>query len=151
MQKDQSYFKILDFVRTKEDLNLIKDELDLLEKSLFEVKGETFDVVLDRKLPKEVSDLVRELTLKADKKSVILGLKKILDGLKHVEVTIAFRPTNKFVEDIWSEINKDRTEKVAIDLKTDKDIIGGALISYEGKFFDGSILKMLNDTLKSYV
>lgn len=126
-------------------------ELDLLKESLYETKGETFDVVCNRLIRKRTADLVLKLVLNNDKGEVIENLKKELMKIKFVEVTLANDPTYELESNIWNWFNKNVNQNVAIDIKVDPQIIGGAVISFDGKFFDGSVSSHLDNVLRNYV
>lgn len=150
MQNDQIYSSFTDLVSTSDDYNLLNMELELLEESLFETKTD-FEYVLLHKVRKETSDLISKLIVNQKKEVVLRGLKKELAKIKFMEVSVAFDPSIEVTERIASFVKKNSKQSLAIDIKVDPKLIGGALVSFEGRFFDGSVLKKLNETLMNYV
>gem|GEM_PF-6449439 len=129
----------------------MKNELDLLGTSLFEVKkGTDFDSVLSNLIRQETRDLVLSFILNEDKKKVIEDLKNELMKIKFVEVILAVDPSYELVEKILARIKSYVKENIAIDVKVDSSIIAGATVSYEGRFFDGSMLKNFEAVFENY-
>ena len=167
MQKDQTYSKVLDLVHSREDFNLIGSDLDLLNESLFETKNNNFDVVISSLIHKDLASLVLALVPNENRKKVLDNLRKELEKIRFMEISLAVKPSYKLVSSIFEYVNKNINQRIskactfgkskacpfriAIDIKVDPSIIAGALISYEGRFFDGSLLKEIENELKNYV
>lgn len=151
MQNDQIYSELVSFVKTKDDFGLINDQLDLLEAGIYETKGNTFDFVLKNKLPDSFSKLILKLTEFESKEDVIKKIRERLSDVKFLELTLAIQPTQKFIEKMTDWISKSSTLNIALSIKIDQSIIGGALIEFEGKYFDGSVRSKLERILKDYV
>lgn len=147
MQNDQRYSKVLDLIQTREDFNLLNQELDLVEETQFEVKPRDISGMIR----KSTSYVLTEFLQTEDKKKVIDELRKELLKVKFMEITTSYQPSIKNINDISLLINQDQPQKVAIDIKLDPMILGGAQIAYEGRFFDGSLSSKLENILKKYV
>ena len=150
MQNDQIYSEIINLVSTKDDLNLINNELDLLEEGIYETKGNTFDFVMENSISGSLSILVSKLILGQDKETIIKKLKEQMLEVKFVELTIAIDPSKKFIEKLANWLKESVDQKIAIDIKIDHSIIGGTKIIFEGKYFDGSIKNKLDKILINY-
>lgn len=141
MQNDQIYSKSLDLIQTRDDLNLLNKELELIEESSFEVGK------------KDISTLIRRESsfLLGSTREDIEKLRQQLTKIEFMEITFSYQPNIKLINDISLFINNNINQKILIDIKVDPMIIGGAIISYGGRFFDGSLLHKLENALKKYV
>src|SRR5260221_229798 len=83
-------------------------------------------------------------------KSVIKELRAKLDKVKFMELTLAFDPSSKLLNKIISLVKSSAGPNVALDIKIDKGIIGGAVIAYNGKYGDFSLSGKLESVLKNY-
>ncbi|HWA51565.1 MAG TPA: F0F1 ATP synthase subunit delta [Patescibacteria group bacterium] len=149
MQNDQIYSEIINFVSTRDDVLNIENDLDLLEKSIYEEK-ENFDFVLKNKIKKTFADTISKLTEGQNKEEVIKKIKEFLEKIEFLEITIPKEPSEILIEKITNWLQKNTDHKIALDIKVDPKIIAGATFSYKGKFFDGSINKLINETLNSF-
>ena len=150
MQND-SYSEIKNLVSTKDDLNLINSELDLLTAGLYETKGKTFDYVLKNLVSDNFALIVSKLLESDTKENVIKKIKETLAQIKFIELTMAIDPTQSFLSKISDYLTSSLNQKVAIDLKVDQKIIGGVKVMYDGKYYDGSLKSKLDKILINYV
>lgn len=145
MQNDQTYSEIINQIRTKDDFNLLVNELDAIEETLSEVK------------PKDLSGEVRYEVLSffnnyvgEKKEDVLKQIRAELNAFRFVELTLAMDPTENLIDELVLFLRQKIDQKIAIDIKVDHLIMGGALVAFEGKFFDGSLAKNLEEKLKNY-
>lgn len=151
MQNDQIYSELTSLIKTREDFNLIKNQLDALEVSLYELKTNNFESTLGNNVRADLAQLISKAIRTEGKEEVIKKMREALGNIKFVELTLSFEPPNKLLEIIYEWFNKNVSQNISLDVKVDPDIIGGALITFEGKFFDGSLKRRLQDILKNYV
>lgn len=150
MQNDQIYSEITNLVSTRDDLNMINSKLNLLEEALYETKGNTFDFVLKNSLDVSLSKLISRLSMVESKEEVIKKIRQNLEKIKIIEITLAFSPSQIFSEKIANWLKKTIKENIAVDIKLEPSILGGVTISFEGKYFDGSLRNKLDNELKKY-
>lgn len=152
MQNGQTYSDILDFVFTKDDFSLIGQELDLVEESLFKVKKGDLDTVLDSLIREEIAGVMRKLIGQGVlAKDVVAGLRGELAKIKFMEVVLAGDPTLDLTKRMYTFVNEGTSsQRIALDIKVDPLVIGGAKISFEGRFFDGTVAHKLEEVLKNY-
>ena len=144
MQNDQIYSDIANLIATKADLNLMNSELDLLENSLYKTGVNSFDSVLREKVREGLRAIIKE---PADLKKV----KEYVNQIKFLELTLAVDPTKKTLDRIINWVAETINQRVALDIKIDQSIIGGAVIIFEGKYFDGSVKAKLEKITQNYV
>ncbi len=149
MQNDP-YSDILSLVSTRTDLNKINNELDLLEAGIFEMKGNTFDFVLKNSISEGLANVIAKLVSGQNKEEIIKKIKERLAQIKFVEITIAIDPSQEFIEKMVSMIKENINQNVALDIKIDRSILGGARVIFEGKYHDGSLKNKLDKILVNY-
>lgn len=146
MQNDQIYSEI----QTKEDFKLVNNELDLLESGLYKKGKASFEEILAGSIRKSTANMISNLLTIKNQKEVITELKNQLAMVKFMELTISFEPSTKTINKISSLVKSSISPNIALDIKIDKEIIGGAVISYNGKYLDFSLKKKLEEVLKNY-
>lgn len=102
-------------LRTKGDVDALLGEIDIYRNSLYRTKGE----------------------IKEDP-----GLDRIEKSLKRVEIvqlTLAYEPGPVDIEAFFEATGK------ILDVSVDRRILGGAIVSYKGKYGDFSVRKKLEN------
>lgn len=137
MQNEAAYSDLIKQVLTKRDSNILIDELDMLKKSLFKTDPKAFEEVLNKNVRKKVADVILFYVGKGtDKKALIEYLDEKFRKLPSLSLTIAFDPTTQVLERIAAWVRQNKGE-VVLELKVDRDIVCGAVVTFGGKFYDG--------------
>lgn len=107
--------------------------IDELKDQKFEINNkDTQNVVIPQWMGQEsnIQNLTgEELSSLADE----------INGLPIVEMSIQFEPSSIFIKKISDMLNQGSDIRKIIDFRVDASIIGGAIITSQGKFFDGSL------------
>jgi F0F1-type ATP synthase delta subunit len=117
-------------LRTKEELELFKQKLEEDGKKLF------VDGVVSPELIKHQKDYLKKLEAELEK-------------IKIVRLTLAFDPTEEFLDKITDWIQKNVGQGYVLEVNIEPAIIAGARIEFEGKFFDFSLQKSLKTLTKN--
>lgn len=145
-------FKIFDEVRTVDDALKIEGELLLLKDSIYKKKGLTFLETLQNKVSKSIYDFI-VFSCKNDLSNydlIISQIEEIIAQLKKIPVVIVkigFEPTYSQIIKISNFLSQTVGEKVLIDILFDPQIISGAEIIKDGKYYDGTTNKEFYDAL----
>ncbi len=75
-------------------------------------------------------------------------LKDELTKLPVVNMTIAFDPNSNFVNRVVGIVREKVAAQAVIHLTISKNIIGGFLLDYQGKFYDASLINMIHNLTK---
>jgi F0F1-type ATP synthase delta subunit len=152
MQNEETYFEeILTGISTKEEKNLLLDEVDSLLASLYKTKKSAFDVVLDSLVRVSTAKVIRKAVLNGiDKKKFLEALKDRLEKMGSIKLTLAFEPTKAITDEIHEWIKNNLAKDTLIETQVNKNILGGAIISFNGHFVDRSLDKSLNEYFKSH-
>jgi hypothetical protein len=75
------------------------------------------------------------------KKNIIETIKSRIEELPVLNIVLAVPPNRELTEKIhnWAKINLE--ENIVLELSDDASLIGGARISYAGKYVDNTLLK----------
>lgn len=102
-------------LRTKDDVDALLGEIDVYRDSLYKTKGEV----------KEDPQLDQ--------------VEKSLKSVEIVQLTLAYDPGTADIEAFFKETGK------ILDVSVDRRILGGAVVSYQGKYGDFSVRKKLSN------
>ncbi|MFY9115533.1 MAG: ATP synthase F1 subunit delta [Bacteroidales bacterium] len=75
---------------------------------------------------------------------------RIQNGILHGELTVTFPPDEALLEKIKKALQPESPEKVELEWKEDKDLIGGFKLSVGMKEWDASLKARLQQVRKSY-
>ncbi len=142
------YSNILDTVKTNLDREELLYEINQIKSALYE-SAKNLEDVLKSKVRAFFADTVRQQIQEgADLEKYFSGLVKALNGLEEVKLEVALEPTHEEIEVISNWLNKSTGGKTLISFDVKPNILGGATVSFKGKYFDGSLLKILDKTLE---
>jgi hypothetical protein len=141
------YSEIIQQLRTKEETYYLLDEVDLLLKTIYRSTSK-YDDVLINDTRKWVADIItNEMEKeKIGKEEYLKGLKGEINKLKVLDLTISFEPSNSTVNHISSWVKENLGETIIINFINDPKIIAGAMISYNGRYIDLSLLTKFNQS-----
>jgi F0F1-type ATP synthase delta subunit len=147
-----SYKSILmSLITTAEELNDLLDKLDKLSTLLGKIDTNfepQIKQILDfDKFNAFITDF-GNLHLKPNSQSdlgnYIEFIKKKIENLKVLKFTLAIDPSQELVDEIYYWIGKNIGENIILDLNTDKTIIAGGIVEFQGKFKDYSLKRKLD-------
>lgn len=141
------YSEILSTVRTKQELDLLSQEIDLLSASLYKDHGTEFETILEGSVRAKVSAEIKNALSKSQtKKSEFLkGLSAELTKLKVLKLTLAIEPTEKNISKYFQWVEANIGKGVVLDVDFDKKLIAGTIISYQGEYRDYSLKKIFDE------
>ena len=141
------YSEILSSLRTKSELELLNQEIDILLTGLYEDEGTKFEEILKEDIRGKISIEIQRLlnNNQSDKEDVLKGLQTELDKLKTLKLTLSFEPSEKTLDKLYQWMKANVSENAVLDISLDQSIIGGAIISYGGNYRDFSFAKKLEE------
>lgn len=139
-------------VRTTEDVQALISEIDALEVSLYKVGVGNWDETLMNKVRFSVAEIVKnELPHDLDsRKDYLRELKKKLLELPILKLTIPVDVTDKILEEISDNLRRDLNAEIIIELEKERSILGGAIVSYSGKYIDLSLTTKMEKVWSEY-
>lgn len=127
------------------------DEVEKLLASIYKTQKSAFDTVLDSLVRVRTAMVIKKAASAGiDKKKFLEGLQKRLEKMGSVKLTLAFEPSKEITDEIHEWIKKNLAKDTLIETEVNKNILGGAIISFNGHFVDRSLDKSLNEYFKNH-
>lgn len=134
------YSKILSKIRTKQDVRLLEEELDLLIGKLYSAEKGVFEQTLEKKVRSWVSaDLKEGLSKTAQRQEYLKGLLLELSKLKALSLTISFEPTEDGLDRLHSWVREHVGSGIILEINVEPSLLGGAKVIFEGRYLDSSL------------
>jgi len=143
------YSDILSGIKTSFDRDTIIEEISLLKKSVYESK-EKLEETLKIDVRGSVTSIIRTKIEQGENIEKYLdGLATEVEKLTELKLELSFEPSEHSIDTIFSWVQTNVGNGTILDIETNPKILGGARISYKGKYWDGSLVKVLDDTLEA--
>jgi F0F1-type ATP synthase delta subunit len=155
--KTYVYDDLLADLRTVDDLHHIAAEIDTLLVSVFQTNPAIFKSTLETKLQRNIGTILSEMLRKQgvafeDHEQIqafFTGLQTYLAHLPVLQLTLAYHPTNEQIEELSDWIRTKTAKPVILHVHYDIRVIGGAIITYGGKYADKSLKKRMESVYEA--
>lgn len=139
------YPEILSKIKTKQKAQELAEELEVLKNSLYESGGIYFEDTLKTKIRAWAAELIRQQIGKEESKEKYLnGLIERLKSARTIKLVLAFEPSEIAIERFHSLISQ-KTGEVVLDITCNRNILGGAIIIYEGEYRNFSLGRVFEE------
>jgi F0F1-type ATP synthase delta subunit len=146
-----SYDLLIEDLKTADDLELLAAEIDMLLVSLYQNDSNAFKDTLDTKLQRRMGDLFVHslteqkiaLTDREQLQEYFTELKEFISHLPHLQLTLPYHPSNEQIGQLSDWVRQQTGKAVILQLKYNKRLLGGAVITYGGAYKDLSLKKKL--------
>jgi len=128
------YSDFFEFITTTSERDRIVSELEEWRNNLYESKAHIRDVALDPKIVEWVKS-------QPDHAKAVKELISLLSEVTIIEITIAYDLPEKSLEKIHKAVAVLLKISCILKIITDPVIVGGAQITFQGKYFDGSLAR----------
>ncbi len=142
--------QLIQNLRTKDDLLLLKEEIQQLKNALYQ-KDINYNDVLNKNTRKWVSDIIAK---ESEEKDRIVYFEEVENEIKNVleiTVAIAFEPSTEFIERLSIWLKTAVSERAIVDFSVNSRILGGIQISHKGKYIDLSLKKKVTNEINKLV
>ena len=147
-----NYSDILRSVKTTEHARDLLSEIDILLESLFKTDSKAFEKALNS-ISAVSSQMLKEIFIrnygsfenKAMIKECLIGLKEEMQKLKILKISLALEVSENLIDNLFNWVLKNLKAGIILNINTDKSIIGGAIIEFEGRYKDFSLKKALEE------
>lgn len=144
------YFDLITSIKTTREMNHLSSEIDTLLVSIFETSDQSFDNALQTisvETAKTIKETFRKSGLDIRDKELIRNflatLKDLLRKFKIIRLIIAFDPSHRTIENIHSWVSSNLGEGYILDIETNPEVLGGAIIVSNGEYKDLTVKKNL--------
>ena len=141
--------QLLTTLRTKEDLDILRGELDILKNALYQSRN-MYEDVIHNSIRSWVSEIILKETNRETMEDYIKDLEAELLKLPVLSASINFEPSQTFVELLSNWLKKYVSENIVVDILLNTASIGGIQLSYKGKYLDLSLRKRISAELESF-
>lgn len=159
------YEEILANIHTSDDLHVHINEIRKLKESLYKRNFQSampdksevgqdfnggvdfFDSVLGSEVRAWVAKIIQEDLQKypKGKEEYLNGLEEKLLNMREMRLTLSFEPNELTIKRISESIKKDFGIEVYVNFMYDKYLIGGVVITFNGKYVDYSLRKVFDN------
>jgi hypothetical protein len=141
--------KLIELLYTVDDRDLLQNEINTIKDSLYKSGDKSVEAVLKNQVRVTTSQVIysdiKDLQNKENFAAYIKQLESDLAALPILAIRIGFVPTMAIVMRLHQKV-LDLCGKVhLLDISYDPEIIGGAEIIKDGKFFDGTTNAMFEE------
>lgn len=143
-------------VNSKEDSELYCKEIDHIISELYKPGGNLEDI-LSHKIGAEKKERILALlnesqvettnTVKVQEKLELI--KELLKIIPVLSMTLPFEPTEHIIQNLSLWFYRNLKQKVLLDISLDRSLLGGAYLSIEGVYFDGSLRTKVEHVLNT--
>lgn len=145
MQNEKTYSDaLLTLVKTRDEANLLYSEIEELEKTIFKTDPNIFNTTLQSGVRATTANFINSAMAGQDKAEFFKNIKEVISSLAYIELKIAFEPTMETLYKLSDWTRKNINPMVCLDIKIDKRILGGVVITYNGKFKDYSLVNEID-------
>ena len=145
---------LIRMIRTKEEKDILRDQITMLEATLFRPESEDFENILKTKLPKHVAAAMRDILSQPQLKEsptaikdFFQNVKDTIDTLPILKLSLAFSPSEEMIERLHEWIGKNLGIGVLLEISYDTLILGGARIIFQGRYKELTLSQMITDVL----
>ena len=144
---NNNFKKITKDITTKQELVYLLDDINQAKDLIYEKS--------DKKLSEKVKNVVSEgfrkiirnqedeLNTREEQEEFLNQLKSQLQSAAQIKLTLAFSPSDSFLKDISQWLENETGEHIIIDLTVDPEIVGGAIIEYDGHYLNFGLDKKI--------
>ena len=139
------YFDLITSLRTTQEVASFASEIDtfMLENTLDSISEDS---------AKKIMRTFSKNNLDINNKNIVVSffktLKELLKKLKVIKLVLAFDPTRKTIENIHNFVKNIAGIGYILDIEISEDVLGGAVIIFNGKYYDFTLKKSIEDTFE---
>ena len=139
--------QITENITTKQELVYLLDDIsqakDLIYKQSNKKLSEKVKNVVSEDLRKIIKNQEGNLNTREEQEEFLNQLKSQLQSVPQIKLTLAFSPSDSFLNDISQWLENETGEHTIIDLTVNPEIVGGAIIEYDGHYLNFGLDKKI--------
>lgn len=142
-------------VITQEDLLSFLDDINTTKKAIFQDPSKPLLQKIQNKTSRGFQEILKQLLatplFRGKRKQIefLDELRNYLLSLPKIKLTLAFQPNKEFLKQISEWLQKEVGQKIVLNIFVNPHIVGGAIIEYKGRYLDFSLIKEIQQFLKS--
>lgn len=150
------YSDVLSLLTTLSDVDLLLSEVGEAQKGLFLIHEGSLHAALTKHARAESAKVLLTLYAKSGKEPGVFleELSSYITQLPLMQLTLAFSPSQEFMMRLSTWGRSQVNPSLIFDINVEPHIIGGTIITYNGKYADYSLAKRFasqSDTIAAIV
>ncbi|MEK7573552.1 MAG: F0F1 ATP synthase subunit delta [Patescibacteria group bacterium] len=149
--KNKLIYEISNDIRTVAEADNFCSEIDVILENFYKVKNKNLEEVLLTSTGTSTSTLIKKilsdnkisLADNASCEKILVQTRDEIKKMKIVKITLAIDPSSEIISHISEWINQNLEANTLLDIDKDEEILGGAVISINGRYKDFSLRKSL--------
>ena len=154
MKKDVLvYSDLIISLKTTREVTDFVSEIDTLMDTFFKSKNPSIEKALtsiSTDSARKIMQVFSKNKLDINDRDVVAGffetLKGLLEKLKVIKLVLAFDPTLKTITNIHDFVKDTVGVGYILDIEISEDVLGGAIVIFNGKYNDFTLKKTIEDT-----
>jgi hypothetical protein len=139
-------FNIASAVSTRNEVEILVSEIDILLDSLYRTGEQNYDQILRSQIRFNTATLFNQLSgSREDIKRSLEEIKQKLLTVEYFRIVLAFEPTSKFMYQLAAKIRELFSPNAVLEIDYQSDLLGGAQMTWRGKYIDLSLRKQLQE------
>jgi hypothetical protein len=136
--------RLLENITTKREAERLLEEIEIIRNGLFEAGGGAFESLLKNKVRAITAENIRQVFARegVDKRKYLDQIEELVMKMPNVSLILAFEPSEGAVERFYLKISEATGKRVLLDVVYEPQIIGGAVIIFNGRYRDFSFKKI---------
>jgi len=152
------YFDLITNLKTTQEVANLTCEIDAFMLTFFESEKISLEKALDL-ISTGWAEKIRQAFSKNnfdinDRDAVarfFKNLKELMEKLKVIKLVLAFDPTRKTIEKIHNFVKDNIGIDYILDIEISEDVLGGAVVIFDGKYCDFTLKKSIENTFNRRV
>lgn len=150
------YSDIIKSLKTTQEVEEFLSQVDNLLAKLFKVNPESLDKSLEKIISSKLAELLRESFKKNNiDQNDHSAVEKFLNNIKNqaqqlnvLKLQLAFDPSDETITTVFNWVSENYGDGIVLDIQKDESIIGGTIITFNGKYKDLSLKRRLEDVFQ---
>jgi len=140
---------------TQEDLLSFLDDINTTKKAIFQDPSNPLLQKIQNRTSRGFQEILKQLLatplFRGKRKQIefLDELRNYLLSLPKIKLTLAFQPNKEFLKQISEWLQKEVGQKIVLNIFVNPHIVGGAIIEYKGKYLNFSLIREIQQFLKS--
>lgn len=147
------YFDLITTLKTTQEVTNLVSEIDTLQLAFFKSGKVSMEKALSS-ISVDSAEKIMQIFSKNnfdinDKDTVtdfLETLKGLLKKFKIIKLVLAFDPTRRTIENIHNFVKNTIGIGYILDIEVSQDLLGGAIITFNGKYSDFTVKKTIEES-----
>jgi len=152
------YYDLMTSLKTTREVENFTSEIDNLKLTFFDCKGKSIKdglCTISSGYAEKIAQIFKKNNLDINDKDAFSSFLETLKGLikkfKVVKLVLAFDPAEKTITRIHNFVKEIIGIGYILDIEVSRNVLGGAIVEFDGKYKDFSLRKKIEDTFKTKI